>query len=184
MGLDEAKKNSYCGVDIHEGKLRLLFAWNNLGTNVGDCLDKPKLAQALNEAPPPAGSAPALSSAARLGIKQNWDPKVDELTKKFETLLGITGFKLNPNFEDTFAKLKASGPKSGLSSDWESRLGKYHLNYFEGVHGKMTNQKFGEDDMLQEVSEELMCHQTTLTSARVSTTQSIRRRLPSVLLIL
>ena len=111
--------------------MRLLFAFNNLGTNVDNALDV--LEKALNDAPQPAGadgSAPKLSSAARLGIKQNYEPKIEAVTKKIAEMFAVPGFKLNPRFEENYAILKANAKSASLSEDWDKRMGGYLCQLF------------------------------------------------------
>jgi hypothetical protein len=151
MDFDEAKRFTYTGVEIVEGKLRVLFAAGNLGTNVDDSLQT--IEKALNEAPQPAGAdgaAPKLSSAARLGIKLKWDGEIDAVTKKFADMFQKPDFKLNPRFEENYAKLKENEKSASLDEDWDSRMGEYFRKYFEGAEYQLKYQKFGEDEMLQE----------------------------------
>ena len=152
MDLDEAKKNSYCGCTIVDGKLVILFAEGNLGTNINDALEKRKLLQALNEAPAAADNTSKISFAARDGIRQDYDPKIEELRKKIGVLIAKPDIKLVPNFDEAFAKLKEESKrkKNELDKEWESRLGYYIYSYFESVESTMRYKEFEDDDMMQE----------------------------------
>ncbi|ORY60916.1 uncharacterized protein BCR38DRAFT_349199 [Pseudomassariella vexata] len=152
MDVDESKRFNYGGVDVHEGSLRILFAPGNLGTNVDYALERSTLLKALNDAPAPEGSSEPMSYAARTGIRQDFDPKIKEIQAKVGELLAKPDIKLNPNFEDTFEKLKKESKvkKTELREDWESYLGSYAISYFEGIVSQLQWQKFEDDDMLQE----------------------------------
>lgn len=142
MEPDVAKKNSYCGVDIKEGKLRILFTEGNLGTNINDALSK--LGEALNE----ASSADSMSYIARNSIKQEWDSKVEELQKGIAEQLHNPNVKLTPNWEANFAAMKNA--KDVGYSEWQSRFGDFTNRYFEALRWSLQSKGFKDDDMLYE----------------------------------
>lgn len=152
IDLDETKQFTYCGADIHEGQLRILFAEGNLGTNIDSALEKPVLLKALNNAPAPEGSVVPLSFAARLDVSREYDPKAEEIQKQIAEILARPDIKLSPNFEDTYDKLseESKSKDTGLRSDWQDVLGSFTRQYFEGLATQLKYQKFGQDDMLQE----------------------------------
>ncbi|KAI1411528.1 hypothetical protein F5Y13DRAFT_200825 [Hypoxylon sp. FL1857] len=152
IDLDDAKRFPYCGADIHEGKLRILFAPDHLGTNIDNALDRDILLKALNEAPGPASDGAAtLSFAARSDISKEYDPRAEELRNQVAQILEKPDIKLNPNFEDTFAKLQQeSKENTDFRSDWESLLGSFTRLYFEGLVNQLKYQKFDQDDLLRE----------------------------------
>lgn len=153
MQYDDKKQYSYCGPAIIDGQLVILFSESQLGTNASYAFENAPLQKALNAAPPPPsanGQGPKLSYAARTSIKQDWDPKIEELTKKIADMLKVPNLKLEPNFESNFAILKENEKKAGLREDWESRIGDFFYKYFDGLHYTLNWKKFGEDDMLQE----------------------------------
>ncbi|KAI0121680.1 hypothetical protein BJ170DRAFT_132825 [Xylariales sp. AK1849] len=152
MDIDDAKRFSYVGVDVHDGDLRILFAPGNLGTNTSRACEQDNLLKALNDAPAPEGSAEPLSFSARTGIRQKYDPKIEKIREKIGTLVAKADIKLKPNFEDTFAKLKEESKvkKTELRQDWETNLGNITYRYFEGLVGQLQSQKFEDDDLLQE----------------------------------
>lgn len=150
MDFDEAKANRCCGVDVFEGKLRILFAEGNLAVNIYDCLELQKLRDALNSAPAPGG--PGLSFAAKASIRNDYDPEIENIRKRIAGIIKKDDIKLNPNWESCFTALKAArdGGNKDLREDWETQLGSMHKLYFEGVVSQLDWQKFGEDEMLQE----------------------------------
>ncbi|KAI0397975.1 hypothetical protein F5Y17DRAFT_256931 [Xylariaceae sp. FL0594] len=153
LDVDEEGRFSYCGADVKDGKLRLVFNPERLGANISDALSREVLAKALNEAPAPEGSAaPPLSFAARSSIRKEYDPKIDAVRARVGEILAKPDIKLNPNFEANFAKLQAESKvkKTDLRQDWESVLGSYTLLYFEGLVSQLQWQKFPDDDLLQE----------------------------------
>jgi hypothetical protein len=135
---------SYCGVKIEGGRLCLLFGPTYLGTNVNDAAYK--LAEAVSEAPQPAG-APSLSFAARHSIKADYDPHIDAVLKKAATALQNPNLKFEPGFEELGKKLKGG---KDVRDDWEGNLGNFALKYYEAFVDVLEREKFGEDDMLQE----------------------------------
>ncbi|KAK6068089.1 hypothetical protein SCUP234_11302 [Seiridium cupressi] len=152
MDVDDAKRFNYGGVDVHEGNLRILFAPDNLGVNIANACEKETLQKALNEAAPAEGSSEPLSFATRTGIRQDYDPKIEEIREKIANLIAKPDIKLNPNFEETFAKLKEESriEKTELREDWEKYIGYMAFQYFEGLVSQMQWQKFENDDLLQE----------------------------------
>ncbi|KAI2627554.1 hypothetical protein GGR54DRAFT_589476 [Hypoxylon sp. NC1633] len=155
IDLDDAKRFSYCGADIHDGKLRILFAPGYLGTNIDDALERPVLLKALNAAPPaPEGdsAALALSFAARLNIRDEYEPEAERIRSQIAQILAKPDIKLNPNFDDTFARLTedSRAKETELRSDWDSVLGSFTKLYWEGLANQLKYQKFDEDDLLQE----------------------------------
>ncbi|KAK7757513.1 hypothetical protein SLS62_000528 [Diatrype stigma] len=158
MDVDESKQFTYCGADIHEGKLRILFAEDRLGSNIDYALEKLVLLKALNNAPAPEGSGATLSFAARMDIQKEYSPKAEGIQKQIAELLARSDIKLNPNFEDTYAKLSEAGKDQSaeVRPDWQGLLGAFTRQYFEGLASQLKSQKFGEDDLLQEgLNEEL-----------------------------
>ncbi|KAK9424860.1 putative Glycosyltransferase 2-like domain-containing protein [Seiridium unicorne] len=152
MDVDDAKRFNYGGVDVHEGNLRILFAPDNLGVNIDYACEKETLQKALNEAAPAEGSSEPLSFATRTGIRQDYDPKIEEIRENIANLIAKPDIKLNPNFEETFAKLKEESrvEKTELREDWEKYIGYMAFQYFEGLVSQMQWQKFENDDLLQE----------------------------------
>jgi hypothetical protein len=152
IDIDEEKKFSYCGCDIFDGKIRILFKEGNMGVNISYALDQDVLMTALNSAPPAADAGATMSYTARTAIRQDYDPKIDENRKKIADMLEKPDFKLNPNFEANFNALKAAAgkKKSEVRDDWEKNIGYLSLSYFEGLVSQMDYQKFGDDEMMRE----------------------------------
>lgn len=155
MEYDDKKTYSYCGPAIQDGQVVILFSAKQLGTNSYDALADREFQKALNSAPPPSsanGHTPSMSYTARTSIKQDWDPKIEELQKKIGDLLEMPDIKLEPNFESNFVvlKAKASEKKSGVRDDWENYLGSFTYQYFEGLLSTLQWKEFGDDDMLRE----------------------------------
>lgn len=152
MDLDEEQKFSYCGCDVKDGKLRILFGETRLAVNISDAVQKEYLHKALNEAPAPEGSEETFSYEARSSIKNDYESKIGDVQKKIGTILSRPEIKLVPNFEDTYAKLTAESKKSGTSlrSDWQTNIGSWTFSYFDGLATQLDWQKFGSDELLQE----------------------------------
>jgi hypothetical protein len=152
MDIDESKKVRYCGVDIHEGALRILFEEKNLAVNIDNALETAKLVNALNEAPAPEGDSKKMSVVSRMAIRDEYEPKIEEYRQKAAELVGKEDLKFNPNFEETFEKLKAESQvkKTELRKDWEDAIGRITFEYFVGLADQLRWQKFEDDDLLQE----------------------------------
>lgn len=149
MGPDESGKTRYCGCDVVDGKLRILFNPDEMGTNISSALEE--LPARLDEAPQPAGpdgKVPILGPLARLNISTDYIPKVgnelDKLKKWFSP-----DFVINPNFEENYTFLKNSTNKD-LRDDWAKNIGYLTLSYVEGCTYYLDYKEFKSDDMLQE----------------------------------
>ncbi|KAJ9149791.1 hypothetical protein NKR23_g4092 [Pleurostoma richardsiae] len=152
MDLDEDKKFSYCGCDVKDGKLRILFSETGLAVNISDALKEDTLKKALNEAPADPSSKETLSFAARAGIRKSYDDKIEDVRKKIAGLLEKPDIKLTPNFEENFAKLSeaSQNKKSRLISSWETSLGQITFQYFQSLATSLDWKDFGKDEMLRE----------------------------------
>ncbi|KAK1757870.1 hypothetical protein QBC47DRAFT_166326 [Echria macrotheca] len=141
---------SYCGCDVQDGKLRILFTEKCLGTNIDYAMAEEPLFNALNAAP----ATKPLSFRARIGIRADYEPAIGAVQHQIAELLGKddSAVTLNPNFEEVFAKL-AEGRKaknSDVRDDFEQNLGSFSLKYFEALAYQMKYIKVGEDEMIQE----------------------------------
>ncbi|KAF7561479.1 hypothetical protein G7046_g2657 [Stylonectria norvegica] len=146
MDFDEAKKVYYCGAQVSpEGELVILFAEGNLGSNIDQAFDRDNITKALNEAPAGDNAKP-LSYVTRKEIRNEYTPNIAAIQEKVNKILGKE-ITLDPNFEDVYAKLKAS-PKS--TNDWEEHIGPYVRFYFKGLADHLESKGFGDDEMLQE----------------------------------
>jgi len=154
--ISEDKAFAYCGVDIHEGKIRLLFAATAFGSNPDHCFDNGRLLKALQNAPPPpgGGGSPEFSFEARTSIAQDWEPRWRAVRDRLAGIVGKDDISLEPNFEDTYAKLQAERKRAGtvLGEDWEKWLGRYTFSYFDTLVSLMPGfpDDFEQDEMLKE----------------------------------
>lgn len=140
----------YCGCDVYQGKLRILFRKGCFATNIKQATYCDKLQEALNM----AGEADApLNFNARSGIKADYEPKIGIVKERLEAIIGIQGLSVRPNFEANYAALDG---KPGQARDWQKLLGRYTLLYFQGLVDNLTLAGFEKDDMLQEGLQEVM----------------------------
>ena len=126
------------------------------GTNLSDCCNS--LSDAINS----AGAADILPTAlnfdAKQGIKDNFEPKVQETLARAQTTLSMPSLAFTPNFEANYAKLAAyqasfdedDDERCDLVRDWQKRLGEVTLRYFEAFTTYVKRQKYHKDDMLRE----------------------------------
>jgi hypothetical protein len=154
MEVDERDKKkglvTYCGSKIKDGVLTIIFNPTALGTNSGDGLYY--LLETLNEASQVAegSSGPTvLSSAARLGISADYNPGIEDIEDKLKAMTKNDNFILDPNWEENYQNIRAVAAKES-GEDWERRMGRTVLSYFDGAAYKMDYYKIGEDEMLQE----------------------------------
>ncbi|KAI8965553.1 hypothetical protein F5Y11DRAFT_294758 [Daldinia sp. FL1419] len=153
IDLDDTSRFAYCGVDVHEGKLRILFAPGNLGVNIDSALDRDVLLKALNEAPAPVSdNTTALSFAARSDISKEYEPRAEEIRAQIANILAKPDIKLSPNFEDVFTKLREASEanKADFRADWDGLIGSFTRLYWEGLINQLKYQKFDEDELLRE----------------------------------
>jgi len=149
MGPDVNGNATYSDCDIIDGRLRLLFNPQYLGTNISSTIEN--LPKRLNEAPQPLdtnGKVPTLSPLSRLSISTEFDAKIQPELEKVQKWFD-PNFKLNPNWEYNYAVLMTSKEKD-LDADWQSRIGFITLSYFEGFTYYCDYKGFKDDDMLQE----------------------------------
>lgn len=142
---------NYTGCEIVNGLLRILFVKDCLGTNVNDSLDT--LSEAINEAGTSKDDT-TLDFNARIGIKNDYEPKIGAIQAKFKKILDTPTFDIEPNFEHNYAAMKAytKDGKHGNSylREWQKSLGRFTLEYFESFMEVMENKGFGDDEMIQE----------------------------------
>jgi hypothetical protein len=153
LDVDEEKRFPYSGGDVADGKLRILFEPDYLGTNIGNSFQRDNLSAALNTTEDPLREETGLSFKARLSKRSDYDPKVEEVRTQIGEALANPDIKLTPNLEDTFAKLSAESKVKGNGLDarhWEAQVPAWTLKYFEGLLSQLKWQKFDSDDMLQE----------------------------------
>ncbi|KAH7329921.1 hypothetical protein BKA65DRAFT_597075 [Rhexocercosporidium sp. MPI-PUGE-AT-0058] len=141
-------KFSYCGSEVADGQLRLLFHPNNLGSNINDAAQK--LAETLSSAPQPNG-APSLSYTARHSIKTEYTSQVTDLLEKSRKILQNPKLEFQPDFDALGAKLKEG---KDVRDDWETNLGGFALSYLESFVSVLEREKFADDEMLREGFEE------------------------------
>jgi hypothetical protein len=121
-----------------------VFNPTSLGTNIDHAAQS--LAEALNKAPQPAGAS-VLSFAARHSIQQDYTPNIDALLATARKALNNPDFKFEPGFDEVATALKDS---KDVRDDWQTNLGDFVYKYFEAFVDVLKNEKFAEDDMLQE----------------------------------
>ena len=144
-------KISYTGCEISGGVLRILFAKDALGSNVSDSLLN--LSDAINEAGTSADDT-SLNFNARSSIRLDYEPAISAVKGRFERLLSLPVFEIEPNFERNYAALHsyARTNKSGypLRDDWQNSLGEITLEYFTNFVKVMEEKRFGDDELLRE----------------------------------
>ena len=154
LDFTENKDIYYCGCDIADGCLRLLFKKGYLGTNVSQAAQELHLAvNAAGLAAAGADGARNLDFNAKQSIKLHYDPKIGEIESQARTIMAMPSLKFNGNFEANFAKLAAhaaAGGQDDLPRDWQQRFGEDTLKYFEGFVSAIEYAGFAKDDMLQE----------------------------------
>lgn len=90
---------SYTGCEVSNGILRILFVKTYLGTNVNDSLES--LSDAINQAGTSSNDT-SLDLNARSSIKIDYEPKIDPVKAKFQRILALHTFEIEPNFEHNY----------------------------------------------------------------------------------
>jgi hypothetical protein len=140
----DTTKYSYGGLVVKHGALNLVFAENNLGTNVSDV--SVEIAKALKDAPAAPGAS-AFNIDARNSVRDKYDPNVEEVRSSIAELVNMPSLKLNPNFEHNASMLAKSADQNPT---WDKQIGAATLAYFSSVENHLKRQGFKGDDMLQE----------------------------------
>jgi hypothetical protein len=142
LSMEMSTEVRYCGVDLKEGKLRILYNGNELGTNIS--YGFAELAKAVSESPHPTA---AMNLHARNSIKK-YEEEIAALHTEITTILAMPALVINPRFEENYAALKACAKPS--STNWDEQLGSTTLSYLQGWKDQLVYQGFKADDMLQE----------------------------------
>lgn len=119
FGPQDSTKFSYGGLVVENSVLRLVYdAPGSFASNVDDV--STGLAAALQKASESSGGASAYDIVARNGVKEKYDPKIEAVRQNIESLTGLKGIVLNPNFEansDALSKNpKVSDMQNGLTT--------------------------------------------------------------------
>ena len=142
---------NYTGCEIASGVLRILFVKDMLGTNISESLEY--LSEAVNDAGTSSDDT-SLDFNARSGIQNDYKPKIGAVQAKFQEILAIPTFDIEPNFEHNYATIKAFTKTLKKSNsyhrDWQKTLGRFTFDYFYNFAEIMENKGFGDDEMLQE----------------------------------
>lgn len=139
-------KFTYGGLQIKDGRLRLVFSEGYFASNVSDV--SRDFQQAIKSAAASSGGANAFNILARNGVRNDYDPEIGAVQEAIGKLVGVPDIKLNPNFENNAAALAKAGDK--VREDWDKILGSASLAYFQGLKYQLERAGFKDDDMLQE----------------------------------
>lgn len=153
MTVDEDCQYSYCGPEIHDGRLVIAIKAGALWTNVDDSVAPDAMMKAIDQAESSSSSAPVLSTVAQSGIANDFQPQIDEIQNTIRDILQIPDLKLNPNFEALATALSAS---SDATEDWQQRMGLLAREYFDAIPSNLRSEKFDSDDMLREAFAEVV----------------------------
>lgn len=154
LALTTNPKISHSGCEIGDGMLRLCFTGKEIGFNLSTvCSELPTAVNDAGVSANPEGAA-SLDFDAKNGIKKDYEPKIEPVRAKIQSILGLPMLELHPNFEQNFAAIAAyvaSGKKSTIfPREWQKRLGVETLRYFDLLADTLEGQGFAKDEMLQE----------------------------------
>ena len=147
MAPQENTKFRYGGLVVDDGLLRLVFAENTLGSNVGD-VSKDFATALKNASTAPEDSRP-FNIVARNAVQKDYEPKIGEVRAAIAKLVNMPDLKLMPNFEANATELAKSADQG-----WDKQIGAFTLQYFEALKKGLERQKFDGDDMQQEAFQE------------------------------
>jgi len=140
-------KVSYCGVEIKDGEIRLLFKHSYLGTNISDVATT--LPVAVDDAIDALGEND-LPVVARRAIKEHLDPAVKELQEKLKKMLN-KDYKFEYDILASIRKLKEHPDDINWYKQYiNQRVPEWTARYFKAAVEKLEKKNFGKDEMLQE----------------------------------
>jgi len=126
--------------EIKDGVFRILFNHQSLGSNTGYINDY--FINAIQNVP-----REGLSVKAKYSVDKYWEAEAEELTEKLETITGLKGLVLEPNFEANFKAIVAQQK----DDRWHENFGRGTFAYFDdGLKYQLERQGFNGDEMLQE----------------------------------
>lgn len=141
---------SYGGMTIKDSILYLVFAEDAYPVNVSDISQD--FAGALKNAATAGGNANAFNLTARNAVRQEYDPKIEEVRSAIRKAVNMPDLVLNPNFDANAKELAKS--KEHLEAGYDARIGFIALEYFESLKESLERNKFSGDDMQQEAFQE------------------------------
>jgi len=138
---------SYCGIEIKDGEIRLLFKPTYLGTNVGDVARD--FAKAVDIALDALGEND-LPIVTRRAIAASLDPAVTKAQEELKKLFK-EDYKVEADVGAILKKLLAAPDDISWYKDYvNERAAEWTALYFENAVNQLDQKKFGSDDMLQE----------------------------------
>lgn len=145
--IDATDKVSYCGLDIVDGELRVVFNYKYLGSNISSVGEK--IASVVDQALDALGEN-ELPIVARRSIQKNITEKLPEWQELTQELFGKE-YKFEFDVRAALDKLSQfpddiSWFKDRINEAVPSFIG----GYFEAVLRNLKDLNFGKDDMLQE----------------------------------
>lgn len=143
MDVDLTDEVSYCGAQVVDKKLVILFNKDNLSSNAADAFGRQALTKALNDAP-----SEGLSYLARKSV-EDYNKGITEVQSIINDQFGKE-IVLDPGFDAAYEKLKTAKTKDGF----DENLGSFILGYFRGLAKTLERNKVKEDDMVQEALNE------------------------------
>ncbi len=139
---------NYCGTSITNGTLNLLFHPEKLAANIDDVGST--LAETISSAAKSENTG-LLSYAARHSIKTQYEPKIGDILEKCRKTLQNPDLKFEAGFEELAKMLKGS---KDARDDWETNVGDFARDYFDGFEQALEREGFGKDELLREGFEE------------------------------
>jgi len=137
----------YCGMNIKDGEIRLLFRPKDLGTNISDVAKG--IAKAVDVALDALGEND-LPVVTRRAIVASLDPAITKAQGKLKALFK-EDFKLEADIGDVLKKLLAAPEAINWYKEYvNQRAAEWTALYFENAVNQLEQKKFGSDDMLQE----------------------------------
>jgi hypothetical protein len=132
---------SYCGCDLKDSKLRILFNPRNLGFNVSDALTD--LGKIASKTPSPNSM---MSLNARVSAQVYAKGIIKDL-EEMKTILGTDKFIIDPCFQKNYTTLKEA---SNLNDHWDIRIGETTLDYVQAIKDNLIREGFKGDSLHQE----------------------------------
>lgn len=143
----DAKGISYCGLQIVDGELLVVFNHQNFASNISDVADK--IDSVVDDALDALGEND-LPIVTRRSIAKSLTPKIPEWQDKLQEFFGKQ-YTFEYDVRAALDKLKQFPNEISWFKDRINQaLPQFISNYFESLVNNLEYLKFGKDEMLQE----------------------------------
>lgn len=149
----------YSRPDYAHGNLLLLINRDALWSNVGKAMSSITFVTYFARERDPE-LKPTVDFECVTSIESEWEPEATKLLEKARKLLANPNLTFDPHWQETWQKLdqyyRADEDQKLLDWGWRNGFAAGMYNYFESFVRKLEDNKFKDDDLLQEGFNELV----------------------------